>query len=243
MKVKHLLTIFILVNAIGWPLFYYVQPLQKEVTSPMPAVAAKVETNSESNWINTTIHDIKAKANNINANVLKLSLIAYQKAQKMGLPVNSFLTVIDYSKPSTEKRLWVIDLSKKEVLFNTLVAHGKNTGNVQSSSFSNTPSSLQSSLGVFITGDTYIGKHGKSLRVKGLEAGVNDNAYSRSIVFHGANYVSPSIAKTGRIGRSWGCMAVSEDVIQPLINTIKNKTLVFAYYPDKKWLNKSTYLS
>jgi hypothetical protein len=195
-------------------------------------------------WIDQEIKAIEPQATNLNPNVLKLSLIAYEHAQQKGVTKKPLLTIIDYSKPSSDRRLWVVDLSNNKVLFNTWVAHGKNSGNATSTSFSNQPSSLKSSIGVFMTTDIYSGKHGNSLHVQGLESGVNDKAYSRSIVFHGADYVSGNIAKsTGRVGRSWGCMAVSQDVIQPLIHTIQNKALVVAYYPDQKWLKQSSFLT
>lgn len=202
-----------------------------------------VSVNSDTQWINDEMKAIEPQAANLNKEVLKVGLVAYQHAEKKGVTVNPILTLVDYSKPSSEKRLWVINLENKKVLFNTWVAHGKNSGNIASESFSNQPSSLKSSIGVFVTGDIYSGKHGNSLHVQGLESGFNDKAYSRSIVFHGANYVSASIAKTGRIGRSWGCLAVSQDIIASLINTIKHKALVVAYYPDKKWLSQSLFLN
>lgn len=111
-------------------------------------------------------------------------------------------------------------------------------------SFSNTPGSLKSSIGVFLTEETYDGKNGYSLRLRGLERGVNDNAYDRDIVIHGAPYVNPDmIKKYGQVGRSWGCPAVSKAIYKPLINTIKNDSVVFAYYPDQNWLSNSKFLS
>lgn len=219
----------------------------QEVAQTAPVEQTKVSHTNDvetSTWLNEQIHVIEPQAKNLNPNVLKLSLTAYQKAEQRGVIHNNLLTIIDYSKASNRRRLWVVDLVKEKVLFNTWVAHGKNSGNVHSTSFSNRPGSLESSLGVFVTSDIYSGKHGKSLHVQGLEAGFNNNAYDRAIVIHGANYVSGSIAKsTGRVGRSWGCMAVSENVINPLINTLKSKSLIFAYYPDKKWLSHSSYLT
>lgn len=195
-------------------------------------------------WINKEVMAIAAKAPDLNPKVLKLSLIAYEKARKNGLGDQGILTIIDYSKPSNEKRLWVIDLKNEKVLFYTHVAHGKNSGELQSNSFSNEPNSLKSSIGVFVANETYTGGKGYSLRLKGMEPGINDNVYKRKVIFHGAAYVSEAQAKTqGKIGRSWGCMAVSSNVIHSLINTIKNNTLVFAYYPDNHWLGKSKFLN
>lgn len=186
---------------------------------------------------------IEAKASNLNPKVLKLGLIAYSNARDQGLDSKQLLTIIDFSKPSTERRLWVVDLKTNKVLFNTWVSHGKNSGGINASSFSNRRGSLKSSLGVFLTDSPYFGKNGYSLHLKGLEQGFNDNAYERSIVIHGAPYVRASMIQAyGSIGRSWGCPAVSPRLATPLINTIKQKTLLFAYYPDQNWLRHSRFL-
>lgn len=156
---------------------------------------------------------------------------------------DEILTVIDYSLPSTKKRLWVFDVAQRKLLFRELVAHGKNTGGNMATRFSNVTGSLQTSLGLFRTAETYYGKNGYSLRLHGLEQGVNHLALPRTIVMHGAWYVSEKLArKQGRIGRSWGCPAVREAVARPLIDTIKNGSLIFAYYPDDQWLASSRFL-
>ena len=144
---------------------------------------------------------------------------------------------------SNTKRLWVIDINEKKVLFNSLVAHGKNTGEEFATNFSNTESSLQSSLGFYITDATYNGDNGFSLRLLGMDKGFNDAAYRRAIVMHGADYVSDEFAAVHkRIGRSWGCPAVPRDLTQPIINTIKGRNLLFIYYPDQNYLSKSEWL-
>lgn len=197
-----------------------------------------------SRWVNNEVSILKSQAGNIDTKVLRLSLVAYLNAHKRGLATKPLLTVIDYSKPSTEKRLWVFNVSNNKTLFNTWVTHGKNSGGVNATSFSNSPGSLKSSIGVFVTEQTYDGKNGYSLHLKGLERGVNDNAYNRDIVIHGARYVNPdSITRYGQIGRSWGCPAVSKTLSTPIINTIKDDTVVFAYYPDRSWLSHSQFLS
>lgn len=179
----------------------------------------------------------------LDPNVLELALNAYNKLHQQGYDAQQMLTIIDYSKPSTEPRLWVIDLKHLDVLFHELVAHGKNSGLNIPTTFSNLPSSLQSSIGVFLTGNTYLGKHGYSLRLKGLEPGFNEKAAAREIVIHAADYVNAQFARIhGRLGRSWGCPAISPDVAPTIINHIKNGTVVFAYYPDKIWLSHSAYL-
>jgi hypothetical protein len=154
------------------------------------------------------------------------------------------LTVIDFSKPSTEKRMWVYDLRSHELLYHAHVAHGRGSGANQATKFSNVPESNQSSLGLFRTGEAYIGKHGLSLRLDGLEPGVNDRARDRAIVIHGADYVNASMARTqGRLGRSLGCPAVRPEIAAPLINAVKGGGLLFAYYPQQSWLSTSTYLN
>lgn len=232
MRVKYLLSILLLLSIVGWG------PIT--IFSPMDPI---IIPGMQQNWVDQEIKTIKPQAANLDTKVLKLSLVAYQKAREQGIDMKELLTIIDYSKPSAERRLWVVDLKKNKVLFNTYVAHGKNSGAANSTSFSNQPNSLKSSFGVFVTADAYTGHNGYSMRIQGLEHGINDNAYRRNVVFHGAAYVSEQSAHArGMMGRSWGCMAVKQDVIKPLINTIKDHTLVFAYYPDNHWLKSSSYL-
>jgi hypothetical protein len=153
------------------------------------------------------------------------------------------LTLVDYSLPSTRRRLWVLDLATGAVRFHTLVAHGRGSGLLHARSFSNVPGSKQSSLGLFRTGDTYLGQHGYSLRLAGLEPGVNDLAYQRAIVVHGAEYATPGFASShGRLGRSWGCPALDPSVTRELIHAIVGGTALFAYYPDPGWLGDSRFL-
>lgn len=198
-------------------------------------------------WLNKEIQILESQARNIDRNVLRLSLIAYVNAHKRGLLDDSkqLLTVIDYSKPSTEQRMWVFDLKTGRALYNTWVSHGKNSGGLNANSFSNSVGSLKSSIGVFVTDNrAYMGGNGYSLRLHGLEQGINDNAYRRNVVMHGAWYVNTdTIKRYGQIGRSWGCPAVSAELAKPIINTIKDDTLVFAYYPDRNWLSHSQFLA
>lgn len=175
--------------------------------------------------------------------VLDMALQAYACGQREGTFRRPILTVIDYSLPSTEARLWVIDVERKRVLHHELVAHGRNSGDTLAVAFSNAEGSRQSSLGLFRTDDVYIGRHGRSLRLSGLEPGINDNARDRAIVMHGAAYVSAAhIAKWGMLGRSWGCPAVGEDASARIIAQIEGGSAVFAYYPDAAWLRDSRYL-
>ena len=154
------------------------------------------------------------------------------------------MTLIDFSKTSVEPRLFILDLSKKQFLYQTLVAHGKNSGLKTAQKFSNVEGSHQSSLGFFITGDTYIGKHGYSLKLLGLEAGFNDRAEQRSIVMHGANYATQNfIKKYGRLGRSWGCPSVPPHLSKDIINTIKEGSVLFIYSENKEYLQNSVFLN
>jgi hypothetical protein len=153
---------------------------------------------------------------------------------------DSLLTIIDYSLPSDQKRLWIIDIKNQKVLENTLVAHGKASGTLIAESFSDLPQSHQSCLGFFVTGKTYVGKHGYSLILNGIEEGINKNARKRSIVFHGASYVSTTfIEKNGRLGRSFGCPALPLDQNARIIDLIKDNTCVFIYSTDQAYLTHS----
>jgi len=158
-------------------------------------------------------------------------------------PQPSTLSVIDFSRPSTEPRLWVFDLASHTLLFEELVAHGRNTGENLASKFSNRSGSHMSSLGVFRTAESYVGANGYSLRLDGLEPGINDRARDRAIVIHGAPYVSPDIVRSqGRLGRSLGCPAVRPAIARQLIDRIRGGSVVFAYYPDSDWLQRSQLL-
>jgi hypothetical protein len=150
------------------------------------------------------------------------------------------ITIIDFSLPSDQERLWVLDLAEAKVLYHCLVSHGRNSGDVMAENFSNKPGSYTSSPGFYTTGETYIGKHGFSLRLDGIESGINDKARERAIVIHGADYVSPDfIQKHGRLGRSLGCPAVPEELSREIIETIKDGTCLFVYAPTESYLSKS----
>lgn len=207
---------------------------------PLVSRAAPLDN---SQWINQEVQTIQSQGCTADPNVLRLALTAFLKAEQQGYVNKKVLTLIDYSKPSTEKRMWVIDLNSGKTLINTWVAHGKNSGDLNATSFSNTEKSLKTSIGVFVTDQTYQGKHGLSLHLRGLEPGFNDNAYKRSVVVHAAPYVSADVIKEkGRLGRSWGCPAVNPSVAPTLINTIKDKTVLFSYYPDQNWLSHSQFI-
>ncbi len=157
----------------------------------------------------------------------------YFKLKEKGIIQKDILTLVDYSLSSNENRLWVIDLKNNIILFQSLVSHGRNSGNEFAANFSNKPESYKSSLGFYLTGETYYGKHGYSLRLDGLEKGINSNARARAIVVHGADYVSEKfVEQNGRLGRSLGCLALKQGLTKEVIDTIKDKSCLFVYYPS-----------
>lgn len=174
----------------------------------------------------------------INPRALDLAMKGYYNLKRQGLlRREGILTLIDFDKPSVSERLYVIDVDNNRVLRSALVAHGKGSGEVMASRFSNRPGSNTSSLGLFLTESTYDGKNGLSLVLKGLEHGVNDNAESRGIVIHGADYVSETyISRYGRLGRSQGCPAISFDNCQQLIDTIKDGSCLFIYHTGNAYV-------
>ena len=190
------------------------------------------------------VKSLVRQAPGLRSDVLKMALQAAHTAAERGLlQRQDLLTVIDYSLPSTQPRLFVFDLVSRKLLFRELVAHGKNSGDNVPSFFSNSAGSLASSLGLFVTADPYVGGNGYSLRLKGLEEGINDMAWDRAIVMHGAQYVSKTAIKLlGRLGRSWGCPAVRPEVAHKIIDTLRGGSAVFAYYPERTWLATSAFV-
>jgi hypothetical protein len=204
------------------------------LAAPPPCAANPAEASMSS---------LLQQAPGLRGEVLRLALDASECAAERGLVKRrNLLAVIDYSLPSSEPRLFVFDLLARKLLFRELVAHGKNTGGDRASYFSNDSGSLASSLGLYVTADTYVGHNGYSLRLRGLEAGINDMAWDRAIVMHGASYVSREAVKVlGRLGRSWGCPAVRAEIADKIIDTLRGGSAIFAYYPDKNWLSHSAF--
>ena len=185
------------------------------------------------------LENLAEKHENIpSISALDLALEGYEKLEdELKKPV---LTVIDFTLPSTEKRMWIIDVEKQEILLNTVVSHGRNSGMLMAEKFSNQPESNQSSLGFYKTAETYQGKHGYSLRLDGLEKGINDQARNRAIVIHGADYARQEVAKmSGRLGRSLGCPAVPTELSKEVIDLIKDGSLLFIYGQDQNYLESS----
>ncbi|MGY2291304.1 murein L,D-transpeptidase catalytic domain family protein [Pseudomonas sp. SDO528_S397] len=192
----------------------------------------------------TLYSSLAVAAPELNPEVLKRALSAMQCAVGSGLERSERLAVIDYSQPSTARRLWIFDLRKKTLVLRDLVAHGQKSGENFATQFSNREGSYQSSLGLFRTQESYEGAHGYSLRMDGLEPGFNDRARERALVIHAADYVSPLWSKReGRIGRSQGCPAVRPQVARQVVDKLKDGQFMFSWYPDQRWLKSSTYLN
>lgn len=166
--------------------------------------------------------------------VFKKAYTGYYNLKRAGLISNDrqIISIVDFNRPSTAKRLWIVDLAAEKLLFNTFVAHGRGSGDNFATNFSNLSESNQSSLGFYITDNTYAGKHGMSLRINGMDRKYNSNALNRAVVIHGASYVSQEfVNQHGRLGRSLGCPALPEALTPAIINTIKNKTTLYINGP------------
>ena len=187
-----------------------------------------------------------SKHGNLSFEVFEKAMTGYLNLREAG-KLNSrkpLLTVCDFTRSSAQYRLWVLDLEKKQVLIHDYVAHGQGTGDEFAKAFSNVNESHQSSLGFYVTGDTYQGQHGQSLRLHGMDAGWNNAAYERAIVMHGANYVASEFVKAqGRLGRSWGCPAVSNKLAPKIISAIRGGTALYIYYPNKQYLKTAVWLN
>jgi hypothetical protein len=200
--------------------------------SPSPVVESPIEIKEM----------IKKEAGTLNPVVIDKVLTTLKCAKEYHVESNNILAVIDYSLPSSEKRLWVFDLKEKKLLFHTYVAHGIKSGELLSTYFSNKHDSKASSMGVYKTEKIYQGRHGLSLQLDGLDRGFNDNASSRAVVMHGGWYVEERfIKKYGRPGRSWGCPAVPSNLTEAIINTIKDNSIFVMYYPNDNWLTSSKF--
>lgn len=190
-------------------------------------------------------NDLQLADLELSQDAFNLAVRGFRKMMSLGTLQNTdILSIVDFSLPSNKKRLFVIDVTNGKLLFNTYVAHGRNSGKDIANSFSNRANSFKSSLGFYVTGDTYMGDNGYSLRLQGKEKGINDNAYKRKIVMHGASYVSEaSIEENGGfLGRSLGCPAVPEELSKDIIDTIQNGSCLFIYKPNKQYIAKSSLL-
>lgn len=194
----------------------------------------------------TGLYDsLNLNAHGLSRQAFEYALAGYNRLLNEGkIFKNNILSILDFSLPSGKKRLFVIDLASGELVFNTYAAHGRNSGSDMATQFSNQPNSFKSSLGFYVTGGTYTGKHGESLRLNGEEEGINDNAMSRGIVIHSAAYADESIvAQQGFIGRSQGCPALPQSIAKNVIEKIKDGSCLFLYSPDKYYTTHSKILN
>ena len=201
-----------------------------------PSVAQiEKDTNIHQLWTDCKLDKV------LSFEVFSAAITGYRRVEN--IRKKNIITIIDYSKPSTATRFFVIDLVRKLVVFKCFVAHGKNSGDNYAKSFSNDSKSLKSSLGFYLTGETYSGKHGYSLKLDGIEKGINNNARVREIVIHGADYVSQEfIDKYHRLGRSWGCPALPVGLSKEIIDAISGGSCLFIYAADENYLKNSKFI-
>jgi hypothetical protein len=211
-------------------------PTTKTPTAPKHIETANALTETETVYNSIKMHSATMPA----MECFSVALKGFNRLKEQGKIKKDLLTVIDFSQSSNTKRLWIIDMSTQTVLYNTLVAHGRNSGDEYANDFSNANSSNQSSLGFYVTGEIYSGKHGQSLRLDGLENGINSNARSRGVVMHAADYVSDTFIKMhNRLGRSQGCPALPADLTKEVVNLLKDKSCLFIYHPTKSYAASS----
>ncbi len=216
----------------------------------MPAVTVSHPINTDSCFASADVaaalyNTITLQQYGLSPEAFDYAWKGYQHLLDRGMISRSnYLTICDFSQSSKQKRLYVIDVLNNKLIMNTYVAHGKNSGGEYATKFSNKPESLQSSLGFYVTSNTYSGEHGLSLRLNGVDPGYNDKALERSIVIHGAAYVDAARAKAGMyMGRSWGCPALPQKESKNIISTIKGGTCLFIYHPSRNYLLGSKILN
>lgn len=204
-----------------------------------------VSQEKSSSAVYKVYDSLKLNLKGLSENAFNYAVKGYEYLKAQGKIANdNIISIADFSRPSSEKRLFIIDVKNYKVLFNTYVAHGQGSGEKMATSFSNIPESLQSSPGFYRTEGTYSGKNGYSMKLEGLERGINDLAEQRAIVMHGAPYVSESFIHTkGYLGRSWGCPAVPETLNKPIIDKIKNGSCLFIFSSNRKYLDHSAIIN
>ena len=217
--------------------------LATRATSMTPAKTALLQFEDH---IKNMYNQMGLEQMGLSYNVFKYAVSGYYNidAEKRFAPGRTKLAICDFRQPSNKKRLYIVDLATKQVVFNTYVAHGKNSGLVYAQYFSNSPETLQSSLGFYVTEEVYYGSNGYSLRMDGLDRGFNDRAKERGIVLHGAPYVGESfITQSGRAGRSWGCPAVPLELSHEIIDAMRWGNCLFVYSDDTNYLNSSRFVN
>ena len=231
-----LISFFFIAIAIVMP----VQGLESGMSIILPEEDPQLAQTAYNQKIEIMYAEMGVEALGLSLPVFSKAVTGYLNLKAQGqLSNKQLLTVIDFEKSSNQKRFWVLDLENEKVLFNSLVAHGRNTGNEFARNFSNTNESYMSSLGFYVTDDLYYGKHGLSMKLRGVDGEYNSNAMDRAIVMHGADYVSEDfIKKYGRLGRSLGCPALPRDLNEDVVNTIKEGTCLYIHYPAKDYASK-----
>jgi len=215
--------------SIGWRSIHYTKPSRNTIREKEEKTD-ETKRSILSYSFESTFKEIKHLAPTLDSNVFKQAYIGYLNLREQGKTNSSIITIADLAIHSSKPRLWIIDLAQERVLLNTFVAHGRGSGVYEAKTFSNRPNSNQSSLGFYLTGETYQGKHGRSLRLDGLERGYNTNARSRGIVLHGAWYVGANVLKgQNRMGVSQGCPAVAEALKDKIIDLIKDRSVLFIH--------------
>ena len=223
---------------LHFPVLFSSSLSRPEVVRNFPAIdSATTETNSTM----ALYQSLNLSAKGLSQEAYELAVQGYEKLVSLGkVPDKGIITIADFSRSSAKERLYVIDVNNAKVLFQTYVAHGRNSGEEFANKFSNVPESFTSSLGFYSTAGTYIGENGYSLKLNGLEAGINDRAYERAIVMHGAEYANDNFRRQkGYLGRSYGCPAVPEKMNKPIIDKIKNGTVLFIYSNKSNYLKQS----
>ncbi|MHA4894336.1 murein L,D-transpeptidase catalytic domain family protein [Pedobacter sp. PWIIR3] len=213
----------------------------KSPVETSPIVRTASEDSLYNKYVSDLYDSVHLESSGLSKVVFEKAITGYFNLKMMGKVSNSksVISIADMDRPSTSKRLWIIDLDKKSLLLNTWVAHGQGSGSDMATHFSNVNDSFQSSLGFYVTGEIYSGKHGRSLKLDGMDDGYNDNARKRSIVVHGASYVGQgTINALGRLGRSQGCPAVAPELANEVINTISDKTVLFINGSDQRYVSK-----
>ncbi len=250
MKLVQTKLIYLIISAVIFlqiPILIAGSTSKERITAP--AVSKALVEKSKQEIILATadslFQNFKLMESGLEQEAFELAYKGYEKLLEEGMVSRTeVLTIADFSKPSSEKRLYIIDMKEGKLLYHTLVAHGRNSGLSYATEFSNKPESNKSSLGFYLTLQTYFGDKGLALKLQGLEKGINDKAFDRSIVMHGSDYVTPQFANDrGYIGRSLGCPAVPRKQAPAIINTIKNGSVLFIYHPEKKYLEQSEILN
>jgi len=237
--ILHMSFVFAKTNPFGKPL------TDKKISLDALSDSSLIKSDSVSNLQYSLYDSLRLGSLGLGRQVFDYAMKGFNYMKETGALANEqIITIVDFSKPSSEKRLFIIDLENYKILFNTYVAHGMQSGKEFANQFSNIPSSNKSSLGFYETLGTYMGGNGYSLRLQGMERGINDNASKRDIVIHGADYVNERLIHSqGYIGRSWGCPAVPRQLHKSIINKIKNGTCLFIFSPQKKYLASSKILN